>query len=250
MRRFLLPRPFADGETFAAEGDDFHYLARVLRLREGTALPAGDAAGASYLLALEKRERAKLIFRVRREGSGQVAPDALRIVLLICLPKPAKMDLIVRMTTEAGVDRIEPVTSDYSAVAEREAGRLAERRRRWEKIARAAYEQCGRPSLPSVGEIARLADAEPASPGEIAFFADERGGASLHEIVGAGACARARIVIGPEGGLSDAERAALAAKGFAPAYLGKNVLRTETAAVVACAAVRLLVAEKVSWKPI
>jgi 16S rRNA (uracil1498-N3)-methyltransferase len=251
VRRFLLPRPFAEGETFAAEGEDFHYLARVLRLREGSALPAGDAAGGNYLLILEKRAAARLLFRVRKEEAGGPEPGLPELVLLICLPKPAKMDLIVRMTVEAGVERIVPLTSDYSAVKEREAGRLAERWERWVKIARAAYEQSGRPALPTIDRIGRLADIEPARPGEIAFFADERGGASrtLHELLGGEPRARARIVVGPEGGLSAGERDALLAKGFAPVSLGKNILRTETAAVLACAAVKLLLLEKASWKP-
>ncbi len=248
MRRFLLPRPFADGEPFAATGGDFHYLARVLRLREGATLPAGDAAGGNYLLALEKREPARLLFRVRRAVSDQPAPGAPEIILLICLPKPAKMDLIVRMTTEAGVDRIVPLTSDYSAVNERDAGKLADRRGRWEKIARAAFEQSGRRALPAIDGIGRLADQPPAAPGELAIYADERGGAPLHAAVGGGTPGRARVVVGPEGGLSDGERAALGAKGFVPVCFGNNILRTETAAVVACAAVRLLILEKSSWK--
>ncbi len=202
MRRFLLPRAFADGEEFSAEGEDYHYLARVLRVRDGATFPAGDAAGGDYLLTLERREAARLLFRVNRTGAVSPAADGPEIILLICLPKPAKMDLIVRMTTEAGVDRIAPVTSDHSAVTEREAGRLAERRGRWEKIARAAFEQSGRPALPVVEDIGRLADAPPAAEGELAIFADERADAArtLHAAIGAlqgaGATARARIIIG------------------------------------------------------
>jgi 16S rRNA (uracil1498-N3)-methyltransferase len=250
MRRFLLPRPYDADETFCATGEDYHYLATVLRLREGAVLQAGDAAGGRYRLVLVKREAARLEFRVEKEAASAVDDRDLEIVLCVCLPKPATMDLLVRLTTEAGVDRIAPLTSDFSAVKEREAPRLEERQRRWEKIARAAFQQSGRAALPVVEPIARLADIKAAAPGELAFFADERGEETraLHDLMSGGAYKRARIVIGPEGGFSRPERAALMTRGFAPVFLGKNILRTETAALLTAAAVRLLELEKASWK--
>jgi 16S rRNA (uracil1498-N3)-methyltransferase len=251
MRQLLLPRVLDDGGRYEATGEDFHYLARVLRLREGAVVPAGDAGGGRYRLILVKRETDRLVFRAQREWDQTPgAPASSRLTLLICLPKPVKMDLIVRMSAEVGVGRIIPLVSAYSAVREKDIPRLEERVERWRKIARAAYQQCGRRDLPVVEGIRSFDGIDPAVPGEeLCLYADERGGRALHAVVGAGGVDHTRVLVGPEGGLSDQERETLGIKGYVPVFLGENILRTETAAVIMCAAVTLLVSERAAWKP-
>ena len=247
MRQLLIPRLPDDAERYEATGEDFHYLAHVLRVREGASVPAGDKDGGRYRLTLERREKERLVFSVRRETAepeGRSGPD---LTLFMCLPKPVKMDLIIRMAVEVGVSRIVPVASAHGAVGEKEIPRLEDRVERWRKIARAAFQQSGRRDPPAVGSIIPFSGIVPAA--KLRLFADERGGLPLHEALGERTPERIDVLVGPEGGLADGERRALADKGFVPIHLGKNILRTETAAVVVCAAVLLVESERTSWKP-
>jgi 16S rRNA (uracil1498-N3)-methyltransferase len=249
MRQLYLPEPAADNGEYVVTGGDFHYLAHVLRIREGAVVSAGDRDGGRYLLTLEKRESDRLVFRVRSAaGSAAAADGEPELVLVMCLPKPAKMDLIVRMTIELGVSRIVPVTSECGELKAKDIPRLGERTERWRKIARAAFTQSGRRTPGEIESVRMFADIEPASAdGELCLYADERGGRPLHALLGAREQKRIRFLVGPEGGLSARERSSLQAKGFVPAHLGGNILRTETAAVILCAAIKLIVSEKASW---
>ncbi len=157
------------------------------------------------------------------------------------------MDLIIRQAVEAGVERIVPLVSDH-AVAHPDEG--SARLERWRRIAREAREQSGasRPAL--IEPPARLDEAvKRERSGTAIFFHEEpAGGSPLHEIL-AGAVGPLVVLIGPEGGLSPREAALLASSGFRQAWLGDGVLRTETAALFALAAVRTIVRERETWRP-
>ncbi len=248
MRQLLIPPLPDNNDRYEATGDDFHYLAHVLRIGEGAVIPAGDRAGGRYLLTLERREPDRLVFRVRRAAADQKQSPSPRVTLVMCLPKPVKMDLIVRMAVEVGVARVVPVVSAHGAVRDKDVPRLVERVERWRKIARAAYQQSGRHDPPVVEAIRPWAGIDPAAPEETCLYADEQAGLSLHEALGARTPPLIRILVGPEGGLAPEERRSLADKGFVPVHLGHNILRSETAAVVLCAAVQILESERTAWK--
>lgn len=159
------------------------------------------------------------------------------------------MDLIIRQAVEAGVARIVPLVSDHTVARPDEEGAAGARGGRWDRIAREAREQSGSP--PAVIEPPARLDEAARRPrtGTAVFFHEERAGAEpLHEIL-AGAVPPVTVLVGPEGGLSPRETALLAAAGFRRAWLGDGVLRTETAALYALAAVGTLLLERETWKP-
>jgi len=119
-----------------------------------------------------------------------------------------------------------------------------------ERIAREARQQSGAARAVVIEPAMRLDEAASRPRGGTAvFFHEERAGAeALHEIL-AGADGPVTVLIGPEGGLSPREAALLEAAGFRRAWLGDGVLRTETAALYALAAVGTIVRERQQWKP-
>lgn len=104
MRNFILPEGFKDESELMISGEQFHYLRRVLRLREGDELSGTNGKGRSYTLSVGEIRRHSLTLLVT--GYQERSVDNCRISLLQCLPKGKKMDLIVRQAAEAGVWRI------------------------------------------------------------------------------------------------------------------------------------------------
>jgi 16S rRNA (uracil1498-N3)-methyltransferase len=257
VKQFLLPPGAAAAGRVRLSGDDAHYLARVLRLREGDSVAAMDpdgtrcvlhllAVGPSWCEAAVAAVGAGADSPLGAGGPGAVAEEAAEIVLLQCLPKGPKMDSIVRQATEAGVARIVPLLSEHTLVRPGDEGhRLA----RWERIAREALQQSGNPRMPVIEEPRPLAAVRGGGWGTGIFFHEvPAGGASLHEVLAGCASGRVSVLVGPEGGLSPAEVALLRAEGFSPAWLGATVLRVDTAAVAAVAVVKQVLRERNEWR--
>jgi 16S rRNA (uracil1498-N3)-methyltransferase len=257
VRQFLLPPGAAAAGRVRLEGNDAHYLTRVLRLREGDSLAAVDpsgtrcvlhilAAGPSWCEAAVAAVGADPDPAAGPVGAGAGTGTAAEIVLLQCLPKGPRMDCIVRQATEAGVARIVPLLSEHTLVRPGgEGSRLA----RWERIAREALQQSGNPRLPVIEEPRALEAIRGGRWGTGIFFHEvPAGGASLHQVLAGCAGGRVSVLVGPEGGLSPAEVDFLRTQGFSPAWLGATVLRVDTAAVAAVAVVRHLLRERSEWR--
>lgn len=157
------------------------------------------------------------------------------------------MDLIIRQAVEAGVERIVPLASDHAVVRlDEETARLE----RWRRIAREAREQSGAARPAVVEPPARLDDAVHGErDGTAVFFHEDPAGSVPLHVILAEAGEPLVVLVGPEGGLSPRETALLEASGFRRAWLGDGVLRTETAALYALAAVRTIVRERETWRP-
>jgi 16S rRNA (uracil1498-N3)-methyltransferase len=218
------PGPFAlvdDLDAPVLSADARHHLERVLRLRAGDPMVLGDGAG--------RWRPAVLTADVEVTGAIEsVAPPEPAITVAFALVKGDKPELVVQKLTELGVDRIVPFRAARSVVRwdDDKAAKAADRLR---AVARAATQQCHRPWLPEVEPVAGF---------------DEllgRAGVALADRAGpAPGLARPVVLVGPEGGWSVEERAAATARGVPSVRLGPHVLRAETAAVAAAAALTSL----------
>ena len=248
MKQFLLPGWYRGESRISFAGEDFRYLARVLRMRAGDELAAVDTRGSLFAMRILRVGRADCEAELAPAAAAPSSSPGIRITLMQCLPKGRKIDLIVRQATEAGVARIMLVLSEHSQVRPDEKDARVPRLR---KIAREALQQSGAPRMPEIEEPRSLVSiAESAEEWGTALFFHERplGGATLHQLL-AGRPRSVAVLIGPEGGLSESEAALLQGARFHPAYLGGSVRRVETAAVFALGAVKTILQERDAWLP-
>jgi 16S rRNA (uracil1498-N3)-methyltransferase len=248
MRSLLLPHSFSPELPLKMTGDTFHYLSRVLRLSRGDTLAGTDREGRRYLLVITEMDHESLVVEVREKRENGNTETA--ICLFQALLKGKKMDTVVRQAAEAGVKRIVPVKSEYT-VARYDAGEGKKKRQRWEAIAREAVQQSGSTVITEIeepvdiDELPRIRnDGDPA----LFFHHEPLEQTSLHRYLSHYPNTVA-LGVGPEGGFSPREVELLRGGGFLPVHLQTNVLRAETAALYAIAAVQTLLAERVSWNP-
>jgi 16S rRNA (uracil1498-N3)-methyltransferase len=222
------------------------HLLRVLRLRPGAALTLFNGQGGEYaaqLLAAEKGQA-----RVHVGAFSNVERESpLQLRLLQGIARGERMDLIVQKATELGVNEIVPLSCEFSVVR-LAAHALARRQERWQAVANAACEQCGRNRPPAVREIVELDAA-------CAGVASGEAGLRLMLVPEASeslsALARvtlkhATLLVGPEGGLSGREQLLAQRAGFRACRLGPRTLRTETAPIAALAALQALAGDLAS----
>ncbi|MBS1201257.1 MAG: hypothetical protein H6R27_1935 [Proteobacteria bacterium] len=214
-------------------GPAARHVSRVLRLRAGDPVTLFNGDGWEYpgTVAAPRADRVEV------ELVGPRAPglpeSPLAVTLLQGVARAERMDLVVQKATELGVARIVPVLAGRSVVRldERQAQRRLEH---WQAIVLSACEQCGRSRPPAVapprGLDESLADVA-GTPHRLVLAP----GAPLPLAALPAGAGQAALLIGPEGGLTEAERAAAARAGFEPRALGPRILRTETAAIVALA---------------
>ena len=200
-----------------------HHLLRVTGIAPGEGVMLFDGAGNEALATLEAVAHGRAVLRQVEPARAVEHPD---VHLLVAVCKHAAMDTIIRMATELGVSRIQPI------LAERCVAR-GDRIDRWERIAAGAAAQSGRSRVPHIDATSRLAHALDTVPEALARRVLAPGGPDLAPV--RPPCA---LLVGPEGGLSPTELDLAQARGFAPEGLGSGVLRVDTA--VAAALARLL----------
>jgi 16S rRNA (uracil1498-N3)-methyltransferase len=178
---------------------------------------------ASAVATVGKRDVALTVGE--RLRSREAVPD---FWLCAALLKKDRFDLVLEKATELGVARIQPLVSRWCV-----ADKLNLERAR--AITVEAAEQCARTALPELAEPVKLEALLRDWPGERAlFFADEQGGEPAAEAFAHSGSAA--LLVGPEGGFEDAERAAIRAVAQArPISLGPRILRGETATIAAVA---------------
>jgi 16S rRNA (uracil1498-N3)-methyltransferase len=215
-----------------------HHAARVLRLKDGDTVVLFDGRGGEYdaRLVIAGRSQESAETGERRDPERE---SPLRVTLVQAISSSDKMDLTIQKAVELGVTAIQPVFSAKSLVrlsGEREAKKLAH----WRRIVIAACEQCGRNRLPEVRE-AMSVEACSRTSGEAALrlLLSPDGKAGLRAITVKTSQAIA-LAAGPEAGFSDGEERVLQRAGFVPIRLGPRILRTETAALAALAALNAL----------
>jgi 16S rRNA (uracil1498-N3)-methyltransferase len=225
----VLVRPEAiRGDRVAFDRDETRHLARVLRLGEGDLVQAVDGRGAEYTVRLTRvGARAAEGEVVARARSGAESP--LTLVLAQGLPKGDKLERIVRMATELGVSRIDPLLTRRTVVAD-PSGRAGDRVERYRRIAREAAKQCGRARVPEVRapEALHAWLARERPPG-LLLCLWEREARPLDAVLPGERAPHVTLVVGPEGGLAEEEVDAVRAAGGLVAGLGPRILRCETA---------------------
>ncbi len=226
LSRFFVDLPLSLGRFDLPEAQA-HYIGRVLRLAAGDAVQLFDGSGREFVGELVEVGKKNVQVELREQLAG-LAESPLHIHLGQGLSRGERMDWAIQKATELGVAEITPIVSERCEVRlkdERADKRLAH----WRQVAISACEQCGRSVLPIIHAPLPLAEWLEQTAAELKLV--------LHPVAepltGHARPASLAFLIGPEGGLSDAEVAQAQRAGYQAARLGPRVLRTETAPVVA-----------------
>ena len=228
-RRILVAARLAAGTVATLTGSERHYLATVLRLKPGTELILADGAGREYLGSIDRVDSDGVEIAIGDELPAHRL-DGPVITIYQGMPKGEKLELILQKGTELGVGAIVPFYAARSVPRlrdERIEGRLA----RWERIAREAARQCGRPDTPQLKLSANLADV--LLTGEhsvkLLLWEGEKAVGLRQLLADTPRPDSVAVIIGPEGGLTGEEVAAARQAGYCSVTMGQRILRTETA---------------------
>lgn len=226
LSRFFIDAPLSVGRHLLPEAQA-HYIGRVLRLAAGDAVQLFDGSGQEFVGELVEVGKKSVQVELREQFAG-LAESPLHLHLGQGLSRGERMDWAIQKATELGVTEITPIVSERCEVRlkdERADKRLAH----WRQIAISACEQCGRSVVPVIHPPLALAEWLAQTTAELKLV--------LHPVAeplsSHARPASLAFLIGPEGGLSEAEVQQARRAGYQAARLGPRVLRTETAPVVA-----------------
>ena len=225
--RLYVEHPLGAGQSLPLDRDQAHYLFGVMRLSAGSQVLLFNGTDGEWLADVtEAKKRAGVLTCVEQTKPLQMPPD---LWLLFAPIKKARTDFIVEKAAEMGAARILPVQTEFT-----NSERI--RQDRLQAHAIEAAEQCGGTSVPEVAELQkldRLLDHWP--DGRQLMFCDEAEVGNALELAAADKSdAPWAILIGPEGGFSEAERKRLHALPYSHVVsLGPRILRADTAAVAA-----------------
>lgn len=226
--RVYEPQPLMVGAEVELGEVASQHLGRVLRMKAGDELilfnGEGEEFSASITVVSKKAVRVLLA-----QSISPVTESPLKVFLGQCLSKGDRMDYAVQKATELGVSHITPLFSARSEVKLAKE-RAEKRQRHWQQIAVSACEQSYRTKVPELAMPSSLSDWLQQVEADLKLVLDPRGAEPLDSQPKPLSVA---MLIGPEGGLSDAEVAMATAAGFQPIVLGPRILRTETAPVAA-----------------
>lgn len=236
LSRIFTEQALAPGSEVALDAQTSLYLVRVLRLRRGDTLVLFNGDGSDYAaeLTVPRKDQVRLQVNARLPA---VAESPLDLTLVQAISRGERMDQSLQKATELGVRALQPLISERVEVrlgGERVNKRLAH----WLGVVQAACGQSGRAIVPELRPPLELHDwlATPA-PGLRLVLAPgaNRGLTSMDPVT-----VPVEVLVGPEGGFSDAEISACDRAGVVAVSLGPRILRTETAGPAAIAVLQAL----------
>lgn len=244
MQRYFVPADRFNEGMVEIQGDDAHHIARVMRARVGDKIIVSDGTEREAIVEIRQLDAGKVTASVV-ESLALIGEPKHRVWVFQGLPKGDKMETVIQKGTEIGAIRFLPFLSERTVVrydAKKEEKRID----RWRKIAKEAAEQAHRNRIPSVDPpmswqrmLAEAAQADAA----FLLYEKEHGAlfksALQHALrqLDVTAPLTFAVIVGPEGGFSESEVGQAEAAGCVPVGLGKRILRTETAALVALACI-------------
>lgn len=234
--RFYLPQELTSGADVCLEGQEYHHLARVMRVREGEQIELVNGKGQlaiATVVKLDKRDG-----RLAVETLHTAPNEDMQMILMQGLPRHSRLDTIIEKGTELGVTefRLFPaVRGEVKEIKDNQMERL-------QTLTIAAMKQCGRLFLPAINfvpPIKKWGKDEAIS----LYFGDTRKEAPylIQEWQKARQDRPVAVCIGPESGLTPEEVGHLESLGAVGIKLHPNILRTETASICAMSILSQLV---------
>jgi len=224
------------GERVALPASEAHHALHVMRLSTGDVVEVFDGSGQIVTGALQSdgRKAASVCVTGRRSAEP---PSGPAVTLAFAVPKGKRLDWLLEKATELGAAALAPVVFERSVVRPQLTART---RQRWRAATISAAKQCGAGWLPEIRDPQPLAEHLASSAVDVGLLGDAGATPLAGHAADVAAAESVAILVGPEGGLTDAERSAATEAGFIPVRVGAQTLRVETAATALLAAVRAL----------
>lgn len=238
-RFFVEPDQISHDGFITITGSDVKHMREVLRMARGDTFVACDSTGTEYNCELEAFLDGNAIGHVLAQRAGDTEP-LVPVTLLQGIPKGDKMELIIQKNIELGVNTIVPVMMERSVVRFKDDKEKEKKVERWNRIAMEASKQCGRLKVPQVLRPMTLREAllrlEPGGLRLVPYENEQE--LRLKSVLRDSRLSSVSFLIGPEGGIAEAELSALKTADFVSVSLGKRILRTETAGFAVMSAIR------------
>lgn len=235
ITRIFTDQPLEANKDVVLNPSASHHL-QVLRIRPGADLVLFNGDGSNYFAQLEtaskKQVQVKIISRSEPEQECPV-----QIHLCISISKGERMDFAIQKSIELGVSEITPLFSQHGVVNLNDE-RLQKRQQHWHKVMISACEQSGRCRIPLLNHAMELDKWLEMPHSGTGLILDPRSEVRIGSLNQPGK--RITILVGPEGGLSNAEITSAKDHGFTGISLGPRILRTETAPLATIAAIQTL----------
>lgn len=237
MQRLFIESPLHAGSIHEASKEQYNYLVNVLRFDEGASLLVFNGRDGEWRAELSLPSRKRLLLTAIEQTRPQPVPCDL--VYLFAPLKVGRLDYLVQKAVEMGAGRLQPVMTQHVQ------GKIGSLDRVRANVIEAA-EQCGVLGIPPVDTPKRLEDLLQAWPRDRRIIFCDEGNESQNPlpILQAITERKLALLIGPEGGFSEAERTLLRGLDFVTAVpLGPRILRADTAAVAAMAVIQAAVGD-------
>lgn len=227
--RLFIDMPLTTGEVINLPRDKAHHISHVLRMRIGDAIKLINDSGDEYQSKII--EISKKSAQIEIGESIQITNESPLIInLCLAVARGQHMDFSIQKAVELGVKNIIPVISEFSNVKIQD-DRVSNKLAHWQNIIISATEQCGRSYLTQIQKPVPLAEWLSVEASKIRLILHPESQQSMPNINLSDD--ELTLMIGPEGGFSDAEVEHAQENGCEPISLGPRILRTETAVVCA-----------------
>ncbi|MEE1231180.1 MAG: 16S rRNA (uracil(1498)-N(3))-methyltransferase [Phascolarctobacterium sp.] len=238
MHRFFVPQLY--NEEMYIEGVDARHISKVLRMQTGAQLQIVSDDGVSAMAEITAIDSERVTVHCLEKMAESHEPR-VKLVLAQGLAKGEKMDFIIQKAVEMGAYSVIPVAMEHSVVR-LDGAKAAKKVERWQKIAESAAKQSKRDIIPEVQPVQSMAEMLVKCDCQtkiIAYECEDRLSlkAALRAAEAAGGISELLLIIGPEGGISEAELEQARQAGAVPVSLGRRILRAETAGLVAMSAI-------------
>lgn len=230
-RFFVNPETISENKVTISDKDDIHHIRKVLRLKEKDKIIVLDGLRNEYKVIITSIAHNVITGEIIEKITH--LPPQIELTLVQALPKMTKMDWIISKSTELGVKRIIPIKTQMSVInLKDECAKLT----RWKRIAKSSSAQSQQVEIPTINPITNLTNSLKLVKGvDLGLILYEKSKRLLREVFfDIGELKQVAIFIGSEGGFTPQEITAVETEGIIPVSLGSNILRCESAPIVAC----------------
>lgn len=233
--RIYHPNPIESASIVQLSEDAAGHVGRALRMQPGQEVLLFDGSEFEYLASITEVTKKSVTVEIQSKTETDVE-SPLDIHLGQVVSRGDKMEFTIQKSVELGVNTITPLLSERCGV-KLDAKRFEKKLQQWQKIAISACEQCGRNKVPVIRPIMQLEDWCEEEYQGLKLNLHPRAPYSINSLPEP--VQRVKLLIGPEGGLSDGEIEMASEQNFEQTLLGPRVLRTETAALTAITALQV-----------